>query len=91
MSEATRTRIGGDSWEGAEVPLGEERERYEVTLQQGARVLALSVDAPSAAVTAADQRRVFGDVLKGAAQLRVAQLSAVYGRGAALERVIDVK
>ena len=73
------------------MPLGEERERYEVTVQKGEKVLALDVDAPSAAVTAADQRRVFGEVLKGAVRLRVAQLSTVYGRGAALERVIDVK
>jgi hypothetical protein len=86
-----RTRIGGDAWEGAEVPLGEERERYELTLQQGERMLALSVDGPSAAITAPEQRSAFGDVLKGAARLRVSQLSTVYGRGATLQGVIDVK
>jgi hypothetical protein len=86
-----RTRIGGDAWEGAEVPLGEERERYELTLQQGERIFTLAVDAPAAAISGPQQRSAFGDVLKGPARLTVAQLSAVYGRGAALETVIDVK
>ena len=86
-----RTRIGGDAWEGAEVPLGEERERYELMLQQGEKMLALTVDAPSAAITAAEQRSAFGEVLQGTARLRVSQLSTVYGRGVVLERVIDVK
>jgi hypothetical protein len=86
-----RTRIGGDAWEGAEVPLGEERERYELTLQQGERMLKASVDEPAAAISASEQRGAFGDVLKGTARLTVAQLSTVYGRGAALETVIDVK
>ena len=86
-----RTRIGGDAWEGAEVPLGEERERYELMLQQGEKMLALTVDAPSAAISAAEQRSAFGEVLQGTARLRVSQLSTVYGRGAVFERVIDVK
>ena len=34
-----RTRIGGDSWDGVEVPLGEDSERYEIDILDGADVM----------------------------------------------------
>jgi hypothetical protein len=33
-----QTRIGGDAWEPLEVPLGEDREAYELTIMEGATV-----------------------------------------------------
>ncbi|WP_397543030.1 baseplate multidomain protein megatron [Roseovarius salis] len=74
-----RTRIGGDRWDTAEVPIGEETERYLVQVTQGATVLREE--------TVAEPRWVYGaaaqaaDGLSGAFELRVAQVSALYGPG----------
>lgn len=84
-----RTRLGGDSWDLEEIPLGEERERYRLEILAGGNVkrsLTLSEPRylyPSSAI-AAD--------LAGASRftLRVAQLSAIFGPGPFLERIIDV-
>ena len=38
ISWVRRTRLGGDSWDAAEVPLGEETERYEVDILDGTTV-----------------------------------------------------
>jgi hypothetical protein len=38
ISWIRRTRLGGDSWDAAEVPLGEETERYEVDILDGPTV-----------------------------------------------------
>src|SRR4029453_3454567 len=34
-----RPRIGGDSWDSVEVPLGEDSERYEIDILDGSDVL----------------------------------------------------
>jgi len=76
-----RTRIDGDSWELEEVPIGEESERYEVTILDGDDPLR------SAATTTAGW--TYSTELEladfGAAQaeiaLSIAQISAVAGRG----------
>ncbi|MDH4981308.1 glycoside hydrolase TIM-barrel-like domain-containing protein [Hyphomicrobium sp. D-2] len=76
-----RTRIGGDSWEAPEVPLGEDSERYEVdVLDGGVVVRTLASDVPAAIYTAEQQAADFGGVQE-AYQVRVYQLSASYGRG----------
>ena len=83
VSWVRRTRIGGDSWETAEVALAEDNERYEVDVMSGAvvkRTIAASV--ASAAYTAAQQIADFGSVQASVA-VRVYQLGAVYGRGSA--------
>ena len=76
-----RTRIGGDSWEGAEVPLGEDAELYEIdVLDGGAVVRTLTSTSPSTIYSAADQTADFGAPSPEIA-VRVYQLSGSYGRG----------
>jgi hypothetical protein len=76
-----RTRQGGDSWEALEVPLGEESERYEVDLLQGAAtVRTLTSAMPEILYPAAQELADFG-APQAAFTLRVAQLSAAVGRG----------
>jgi hypothetical protein len=74
-----RTRIGGDRWDIPDVPLGEEAERYLVRVTQGETILREeTVTAPRWTYTAAAQA---ADGLSGAFELRVAQISALFGPG----------
>ncbi|MEZ5776015.1 MAG: glycoside hydrolase/phage tail family protein [Hyphomicrobiaceae bacterium] len=76
-----RTRIGGDSLDLAEVPLGEEDERYEIDILEGSVVRRTLVAAsPSAVYAAAEQAADFG-MLPGSVTLEVCQVSPVHGRG----------
>src|SRR5262249_14402893 len=50
LSWIRRTRIGGDSWDQTEVPLGEESEQYQVAI--GARVF--TATSPTVTYTAAE-------------------------------------
>jgi len=82
ISWVRRTRIGGDSWEGVEVPLAEDLEAYEVDILDGAAVVrTLAASSPAVAYTAAQQTADFG-APQSALAVRVYQLSAVAGRGA---------
>ena len=81
LSWVRRTRIGGDSWETAEVPLDEDAERYEVDILDGADVKrTISSDTPGAIYTGAEQTADFG-APQASVSLRVYQMSAVLGRG----------
>jgi hypothetical protein len=80
------TRIGGGDFAAFEVPLGEAREAYRVTIRQGATVLRRAeVTAPVFDYTAAMQA---ADRVAGGVTIGVAQLSTSYGYGP--ERMIDV-
>lgn len=84
-----RTRTEGDSWSG-EVPLGEDREAFEIDIMSGAAVKrTLTSDAPSVLYAAADEIADFG-----AAQthltVRIAQLSATVGRGFATQAILRI-
>ncbi|GJD52412.1 hypothetical protein OPKNFCMD_5177 [Methylobacterium crusticola] len=85
-----RTRLDGDAWEQAEVPLGEEREAYALDiLDAGGGVRrTLTLDSPSATYPAAAQQADFGGPV---ARLSFAlhQLSAACGRGAPLRSSLD--
>ncbi|MCC5988444.1 MAG: phage tail protein [Pararhodobacter sp.] len=74
-----RTRIGGDAWEGAEVPLGEESERYLVRVIQGAEVL--REEEVSAPQWSYDSAAMAGDGVSPPFTLAVAQISASFGPG----------
>ena len=81
ISWIRRTRIGGDSWETAQVPLGEDAESYEVDVLDGETVVrTLASAAPAVIYTAADQIADFGSD-QPAYDIRVYQLSGTYGRG----------
>ena len=81
LSWVRRTRIGGDSWETTEVPLGETSERYEIDILDGLDVArTLTVSVPTALYTAADQTADFGSPQSTIA-VRIYQLGATFGRG----------
>jgi hypothetical protein len=83
ISWVRRTRIDGDSWEAADVPLGEDSEAYAVDILSGATVKrTLSVATPSALYAAADEIADFG-APQTSLSVRVAQLSATVSRGIA--------
>ena len=74
LSWIRRTRIDGDSWDVPDVPLGEAEEAYRVEIyEDGALALIIDVATPSATYTP-----VPGVT---ATEIRVAQLSGVYGKG----------
>jgi hypothetical protein len=76
-----RTRIDGDSWDGLDVPLGEEIERYRVTVADGQGTsLTLETAGPVATVPAAAQIAAFG-MLPPQLTVAVAQLSLGFGAG----------
>lgn len=74
-----RSRIGADSWDGLDVPLGEEAERYLVRVMDGAQILReAEVGAPEWIWSAADQAADGGAAGR---RVEVAQVSAVTGPG----------
>jgi hypothetical protein len=90
LSWTRRTRIGGDSWDLAEVPLGEERESYDLEIRAGGLPKrSLRLTEPAYLYTAAQMNADLGQGARSFT-LRVAQVSAAYGPGAFLETTIDV-
>ncbi|MFL5259295.1 MAG: hypothetical protein ACJ8AS_06040, partial [Hyphomicrobiales bacterium] len=88
FSWTRRTRIDGDGWELAEVPLGEEREAYDVeVLSGGAAVRTVAVQEPRFRYSLSEQAADFGTP-PSTFTLRIFQLSAVFGRGAPLEATV---
>ena len=79
-----RTRIDGDGWELADVPLGEEGESYHFEIRDGATLKrAVEVTGPIFRYLASDIAADFGVAPLGY-ELSVAQVSASFGRGATL-------
>ncbi|MFD2181427.1 baseplate multidomain protein megatron [Rhodoplanes azumiensis] len=86
-----RTRRDGDSWEVAEVPLGESVEAYEVDILNGATVVrTLAATTPTVIYAAADEIADFGTA-QASLSVRVVQLSATVGRGVAATAVLSVR
>ncbi|WP_436640026.1 baseplate multidomain protein megatron [Microbaculum sp. FT89] len=82
-----RTRIGGDSWNQTEVPLAEDSEAYELEILDapGGTVLrAVALTEPRYLYTAAAQTADFGSP-QWTVPIRVRQMSASFGAGAAAE------
>lgn len=79
-----RTRIDGDSWLSPEVPLGEDRELYQIELWQGGtRLRSVQVPQPGWTYTAAERA---ADGVAGTVTVEVAQVSARFGAGPAARR-----
>jgi hypothetical protein len=90
LSWIRRTRRDGDSWEAEEVPLGEASERYEIDILDGTNVKrVLSSNTAQVLYPSADEIADFGTPLSAIA-LRVAQMSALVGRGYPAEAVVSV-
>jgi len=74
-----RTRISGDSWQAAEVPLGEETEAYLVRIVQASQIKAeYTVPVPRFGYAATMRA---SDGVTGPYEVRVAQLSVLFGPG----------
>jgi GTA TIM-barrel-like domain/Putative phage tail protein len=86
-----RTRSDGDSWDIAEVPLGEETESYNVEILNtgGAVKRVASVALPHFNYATADMIADFGAV-PATLKLRVAQINASYGAGTPTEVTFNV-
>ncbi len=83
LSWTRRARHSADGWEGESVPLLEESERYRVEImKEGAVQRSVDVSDTSWIYTASDQA---SDGIGGAFEVKVAQLSARYGAGAAAQ------
>ncbi|MEM9642526.1 MAG: glycoside hydrolase/phage tail family protein [Pseudomonadota bacterium] len=79
LSWIRRTRIGGDSWMLADVPLSEQTEAYRVTVMAGTSVLRIATSTtPAFEYTAAMQAADGGT---GPLTFGVAQISDTYGPG----------
>ncbi len=75
-----RTRIGGDNWDGLDVPLGEEREAYLLRVIQNDKILhEVEITTPSWVYPASAQAI---DGISGSFEVQVAQISAMAGAGA---------
>jgi len=76
-----RTRIDGDTWEGIDVPLGEDSQVYRIRVLRGDTVLReATVTSP---VWTYDAVARVQDTQDGLVQIEVAQVSAAYGAGLA--------
>ena len=86
-----RTRLHGDGWEGEEVPLGEDSERYraEVLAGDADTVLrAFDIDAPGVTYAATDFAADFPAGSPASLIVRVRQRSAVFGLGPPLQQTL---
>lgn len=76
-----RTRRNGDGWEAVDVPLAEDAERYELDILNGEdAVRRLASPQPFVLYSAAQEMEDFG-APQAVLGLRIAQISAVAGRG----------
>ncbi len=91
ISWIRRTRTGGDAWAQVDVPLGEEREAYEVDVlgPGGAVVRTLTSTEPAVTYSNSEAMADFGR-LPASFIVRVSQLSATAGRGTPREETIYV-
>ena len=91
ISWIRQTRNGGDGWDLAEVPLGEDSESYVLSVLNGAAVVrSFAVGGPQQFYSDAQMIADFGAVAS-TLSLRVAQVSAAVGPGTVLERVVNVR
>jgi GTA TIM-barrel-like domain/Putative phage tail protein len=91
LSWIRRARGGGDSWELAEVPLGEAEEAYALDILSGATVKrSVRTSAPVWLYGAADEMADFG-APQTALRLRVRQISQAAGPGRAGDALVPVE
>ncbi|MEN5082208.1 glycoside hydrolase/phage tail family protein [Bosea sp. TWI1241] len=81
LSWIRRTRTGGDSWELAEVPLGETSERYRIVIHRdGAAIRTIETDTPVFDYAQATELADFGQK-QALLDVAIAQIGAVTGEG----------
>jgi hypothetical protein len=84
-----RSRIDSDAWEPVDVPLGEDREAYDIVIATPGGSRVISVNAPSALYAAGDELADFGSA-QTALPLQIYQTSATVGRGFPLSLTLPV-
>ncbi len=85
-----RSRIGGDGWEGEEIPLGETAEMHSLELLAGGSVIRrFRTTTPRLLYPQASESADFG-VRLSELTLRIAQISPEIGPGAALDAVVPI-
>jgi hypothetical protein len=86
-----QTRIDGDSWELAEVPLAEEFEQYELTIHDAAGGVKRRISLTQASYRYSRQEQIadFGEG-QSVFTISIAQRSAAYGLGARAEATLHV-
>ena len=91
LSWIRRTRLGGDSWHLPDVPLGEASEAYAVRIlgAEGEVIREMAATGPALVYPAGLQIEDFG-ALPPQITVEVAQVSAIWGAGAARRKVIHV-
>ncbi len=83
-------RLQSDAWETLEIPLGEEREAYEIDILSGASIVrTIASSSASALYAAAEEVTDFGGAQTELA-LRVYQMSALVGRGFPFSATVPV-
>ncbi len=93
LSWVRRTRIGGDSWEQVEVPLGEASEAYQLDVLTGAGgspLRTVAITSPALLYSAEQQIADFGQPLYSF-YARVRQMSASFGAGIPAEALIWIR
>jgi hypothetical protein len=91
ISWVRRSRLGADSWQGADVPLGEDVEAYVLDIFSGETVVrSVTSGSPSYRYTATERTADFGAPLPSTLHVQVAQVSLAFGPGAYAEAVLDV-
>jgi hypothetical protein len=91
LSWIRRSRVDADSWDVVEVPLGEESERYRVTIRAGGAVIrVVEVEAPVMLYEAAQELADFGGP-QAVLDVELAQLSVVAGSGFSRRGLITVR
>ncbi len=90
LSWVRRTRIGGDTWETAEVPLGEAQESYQLEiLKNGTPIRIVIVFACGYTYSSIDELADFGSQ-QTTLTIRIRQISSDIGPGSALNATIPV-
>ncbi|GGH13955.1 hypothetical protein GCM10007036_12910 [Alsobacter metallidurans] len=84
-------RVDADAWEPVDIPLGEDREAYEVQiLRDGMALRTLAATQESILYATADEAADFG-AQQASLSVSIRQLSATVGAGAPLEATVQVK
>lgn len=91
LSWIRRSRRGGDSWDLAEIPLGEDSEAYTVEIMSGLTVKrTLQATQPALVYGAAEELSDFG-APQASLSLRIRQMSRAAGAGHALSATVAVR
>jgi hypothetical protein len=91
LSWIRRSRIDGDSWDAVEIPLGEEIERYQVTIRAGGSVRRIvEVGTPAMLYASAEETADFGGP-QAQLDIELAQLSTAAGLGLARRGLVTVR